>query len=120
MSKILVVDDEPDAMEALRVILELHGHHLSTALDGWEAFECVSGKTPDVVITDWKMPRLDGLGFCWLLRHNQPLSGVPVILVSSEEPPTGHRPRLYDAFIRKPIPVEQLLMLVASLASKQH
>lgn len=120
MSKILLVDNEPDALEALRMTLESQGHHMMTALDGWEAFELVSGRLPDVIITDWKMPRVDGLGLCRLLRHNQPSSGLPVILLSPDEPPTDHRSQLYDAYLRKPISVERLLALVSSLALRHH
>lgn len=120
MSKILVVDNEPEAVEALRTTLELQGHHMMTALDGWEAFELVSGKLPDVIITDWKMPRVDGLGLCRLLRHSQPSSGVPVILLSADEAPTDRRSLLYDAYLRKPVSVEHLLRLVSNLASRHH
>jgi CheY-like chemotaxis protein len=120
MSKILIVDNEPDAIEGLRLTLESEGHHLMTALDGWEAFEFVLGRLPDVVITDWKMPRVDGLGLCRLLRHNQPSSSLPVILLSGDEPPTDQRCQLYDAYLRKPVSVERLLTLVSSLVSKRH
>lgn len=120
MSKILLVDNEPEVIEALRIVLELQGHHMMTALDGWEAFELVSGRLPDVIITDWKMPRVDGLGLCRLLRHNLPARGLPVIMVSAEEPPADRRLQLYDAYLRKPVSIEQLLALVSNLASGRH
>jgi DNA-binding response OmpR family regulator len=120
MSRILLVDSEPDAIEALRITLESQGHHTMTALDGWEAFELVSGKAPDVVITDWKMPRVDGLGLCRLLRHNELSSGLPVILLSADEPPNDRRSQLYDAYLRKPIAIEHLLALVSAVLSRPH
>jgi CheY-like chemotaxis protein len=116
VSRILLVDNEPDAIEALRMCFELTDHHILTALDGWEAFEMASGKLPDLIITDWKMPRIDGLGLCQMLRHSHPLSGLPVILLSGEPPPAG-RARFYDAYVRKPIPVETLMQLVSRLLS---
>ncbi len=100
--------------------LESQGHRMMTALDGWEAFELVSGKLPDVIITDWRMPRVDGLGLCRLLRHNLPSCGLPVIMLSADEPPDDQRSQLYDAYLRKPISVEQLLALVSRLASARH
>jgi DNA-binding response OmpR family regulator len=120
MSTVLLVDNEPDAIEALRITFESQGHHTMTALDGWEAFELVSGKAPDVVITDWKMPRVDGLGLCRLLRHNQLSSGLPVILLSADEPPNDRRSQLYDAYLRKPIAIEHLLALVSAVLSRPH
>jgi len=119
MSKILLVDDEPELLEALRIGLELEGHHVMTALDGWEAFELLSGRLPDVVVTDWKMPRVDGLALCRLLRHNQPSSGLPVILVSADEPPPDNRLHLYDAYFRKPASVERLAALITNLLSQR-
>jgi CheY-like chemotaxis protein len=89
-----------------------------TALDGWEAFELVSGRLPDVIITDWKMPWVDGLGLFRLLRHDSLSSRLPVILLSSDEPPTDHRSQLCDAYLRKS--VERLLALVSSLALRHH
>ncbi|KXU83859.1 hypothetical protein CI15_25330 [Paraburkholderia monticola] len=118
MSRILVVDNEPEVIEALRITLEGYGHQMMTALDGWEAFELVSGKLPDVIITDWRMPRVDGLGFCRLLRHSQPFAGLPVILVSADEPPNDCRPQLYDAYLRKPVAIEELVALVSALVSR--
>lgn len=117
MSRILLVDNEPDVIEALRITLESRGHHTMTALDGWEAFELASGRLPDVVITDWKMPRVDGLGLCRLLRHNQPSADLPVILLSADEPPNDSRSQLYEAYLRKPIAIEELLALVSTLVS---
>jgi CheY-like chemotaxis protein len=120
MSRILLVDNEPDLVEVLRMCLESEGHHIMTALDGWEAFEMVSGRPPDLVITDWKMPRVDGLALCKLLRHTHPIAGLPVILLSGDPPPTDQRALLYDAYLRKPVPTERLLTLVSQLVSKQH
>lgn len=64
MSRILLVDNEPNAIEAVRFCLESASYHIITALDGWQAFEMASGRLPEVVTTDWKMPRVDGLRLC--------------------------------------------------------
>jgi CheY-like chemotaxis protein len=116
MSRILLVDNEPDLVEGLRVSLQTQGHHLLTALDGWEALELVTGKAPDVVITDWKMPRLDGLQLCRLLRQNQSCIGMPIIVMSGEPSPSDSRSLLYDAYLRKPVVVEEVLGIVATFA----
>jgi CheY-like chemotaxis protein len=120
MSRILLVDNDPDVIEGLRISLETEGHHLLTALDGWEAFEMVTGKAPDVVITDWNMPRLDGLQLCRLLRQNRSAVGLPIIVISGEPAPTDRRSLLYDAYLRKPVAVETILALVTNFSSKRH
>ncbi|MEZ2307215.1 response regulator [Paraburkholderia sp. RCC_158] len=113
MSRILLTGKEPQLIEVLRMCLESEGHHIMTALDGPEALEMVSGRLPDVVITDGKM--LDGPGLCKLLRHAHPGKGLPVILLSDGPPPTDpHGPR-FDAYVEKPVAVDQLLTVVSQL-----
>jgi len=81
---ILVVDDDGDIRLALEMILQYEGFEAWTARDGQEALdrlesEAAAGRRPALVITDLKMPRLDGLG---LLRELQSSGGPPVILIS--------------------------------------
>lgn len=120
MSRILLVDNEPDVIDALRIFLESEGHHTVTALDGLEAFEMAAGRQPDVVVTDWKMPHVDGLALCRMLRHSNPGAGLPVILVSGDLPPTDGRATLYDGFLRKPVPLEELSALISRLLAARH
>jgi CheY-like chemotaxis protein len=79
MSRLLLVGNEPHLIEVLRISLESDGHHIMTALDGLEAFEMVSGRLPNVVVTDSKM-------LCRLLRHAHPGMGLPVIVLELGEP----------------------------------
>lgn len=120
MSRILLVDNEPDVIDALRASLEVEGHHVLTALDGCEAFEVVTGRIPDLVVTDWKMPHVDGLALCRLLRENRFSVRLPVIVMSADPPPTDRRLVLYNAYIRKPVSVQEVLALVSSLTQSQH
>jgi CheY-like chemotaxis protein len=113
MSRILLVGKEPNLIEDLRVCLELRGHHTMTALDSLEALEMVSGRLPDVVVTDSKM--LDKLALSKLLRHADPGKGLPVILLSDGPQPTDRRAPRFDAYVQKPVVVEQLLTLVSQL-----
>ena len=113
MSRILLVSKEPHLIEALRLCLESKGHHTMTALDGMEALEMVSGKLPDMVVTDSKM--LDQLALSKLLRHTNPGKGLPAILLSDgPQPIDRHAPR-FDAYVQKPVAVEQLLTVVSQL-----
>ena len=111
MSRILLVGKEPHLIEELRVCLESKGHHTMTALDGLEALELVSGRPPDVVVTDCKM--LDKLALSKLIRHASPGKGLPAILLSDNPQPTDRHAPHFDAYVQKPVAVEQLLMLVS-------
>ena len=95
MSRVLLVDNEREEIEPLRLLLESERYHVATALDGWEAFELTNGRPPDIVVTDWHMPRVDGLTFCRMLRHANPTLRMPVILMSSEAPPADRGASLY-------------------------
>jgi CheY-like chemotaxis protein len=117
MSRVLLVDNEPEGIEAMRLLLESDQHHVITALDGWEAFEQTNSRAPDIVVTDWHMPRVDGLAFCRMLRHANPNSTMPVILLSSEMPPTDRSTSLYDRYLRKPVTPDELLQLIRRLVA---
>ncbi|WP_027803249.1 response regulator [Paraburkholderia dilworthii] len=118
MSRILLVSKESNLIEVLRLSLRSEGHHIMTALDGLEAFEMVSGRLPDVVVTDSKI--LDELALCKLLRHAHPDKRLPVILLSDAPPPTDQHASLFDAYIPKPVAVEQLLTLVSRMISERQ
>jgi CheY-like chemotaxis protein len=103
----------------MRLLLESAKHQVTTALDGLEAFEQATSRPPDIVVTDWHMPRVDGLMFCRMLRHANPTSGTPVILLSSDAPPADDEVFLYDWFMRKPVAPEELLQLIRRLVGSR-
>ena len=65
-SNILVVDDEPQITRVLKTALSSRGYAIRTASDGDEAVQVMKEWSPDLVITDLRMPNMDGLAFC---RH---------------------------------------------------
>jgi two-component system response regulator HydG len=80
-TKILIVDDEPSARSGLEKLLTMKGHRVELAEDGVEALERVNESAPDVVVTDLKMPRMDGLELVGKLREKH--ASVPVIVVTA-------------------------------------
>jgi two-component system, NtrC family, response regulator HydG len=79
--RVLVVDDEESARTGLQKLLRLDGYDVETAEDGVAALERVAERVPDVVVSDLKMPRLDGFGLLERLKAEQP--GLPVIVVTA-------------------------------------
>jgi CheY-like chemotaxis protein len=118
MSRILLVGKEPDLIEVLRLFLETEGHHIMTALDCLEALEMVSGRLPDIVVTDSKT--VDPIALCKLQRHAQPGESFPVILLSDGPQPTDPHASLFDAYVQKPVDVQQLLSLVSQLTIERQ
>ncbi|HYO58601.1 response regulator [Archangium sp.] len=87
MSTILLVDDEPDLLELYTDVLEVMGYQVVHAHDGLEALEKARQQRPDLVVTDWMMPRLDGVELCLRLLQEPGLEGLPIILHSSRRAP---------------------------------
>jgi len=78
--KLLVVDDSPDIVEILSATMEMFGHEIDAAYDGTEAVKRLQNNRYDVVITDAKMPIMDGFELCKFIKSQFP--GVYIIGIS--------------------------------------
>nr|WP_281364563.1 response regulator transcription factor [Nocardioides marinus] len=81
--QILVVDDDPDLSLLMTLFLRKHGHEVVTAGDGRAALERVRASTPDLVVLDWNMPHLDGLGLAAAVRGELGLTSLPLLMVTA-------------------------------------
>lgn len=115
-SKVLIVDDQESVREVLAECLELGGYELCLASNGDEGLRQLSEHRPDLVITDMRMPGMDGYEFCRLIRN---VSSVPIIMLTglAEAAPDAPSLNLVDAFIAKPVKIHELLAQVAALLS---
>lgn len=116
MITLLVVDDEFDAVTVLEMLLSLEGYRVITARDGHDALEKLANEIPDLIITDWMMPRMDGVELCRQVRRNPATASIPIILTSAArvvEPADAPRP--YDAALQKPIELVALLETIRRL-----
>lgn len=98
MSTILLVDDEPELLDLYTEVLELMDHRVLRAHDGREALEIAHERRPDLVVTDWQMPRMSGLELCQRLVQDEELCDVPIIMHSAATDP--HAPGV-KAFLSK-------------------
>jgi two-component system chemotaxis response regulator CheY len=81
--KILVIEDDPDARNLIETVLKLEGFVVTIAADGREGLDKVSLESPDLIITDISMPRLDGLSLIQLLRTMPLFRNVPILAITS-------------------------------------
>jgi DNA-binding response OmpR family regulator len=98
--RILVIEDDPYAREALTLLLDYYGYDVVAASNGTDGLELVSEVTPDLVVTDWRMPGLSGRALCVALRerrHTMPI----VVVTSADEVFANDQP--VNARLRKPI-----------------
>lgn len=83
MSRVLIVEDDPLYRRALEEPLLEEGHVVEVCANGQEALERVRATRPDVVVTDWEMPKMDGLTLCRLIKAIDDLRFTHVIMLSS-------------------------------------
>jgi two-component system KDP operon response regulator KdpE len=108
-TKILIVDDEPQILRALRAGLLAHGYDVSSAADGEEALDKAATELPDAVILDLNLPRLSGLDVCKALRE---WSAVPIIVLSVRDAERDKVTALdlgADDYLTKPFGTDELL-----------
>jgi CheY-like chemotaxis protein/anti-sigma regulatory factor (Ser/Thr protein kinase) len=120
MSKILVVEDDPHLTEIITQVLDLSGHSVITAVDGVEALEKLRQEEFDLMLTDVRMPRMDGLELLRRLPTELPHPPKVVVMTADDTPETLLRALREQAYqyISKPFDPEQLLQLVdGALAS---
>jgi len=110
---ILIVDDDDDIRELIKVFLEAEGYRVNGATDGLDAWEQVqSGLQPSLILLDLMMPRMDGEQFLKKLRSCH-LSEIPVIIlsgnISAKEKSSGLKA---SCFLTKPVEIDELLNAV--------
>ena len=81
--KILIVEDTPDISDALRQLIELHGHTAIVARGGFEALRKVKNEKPDLILLDLAMPDLNGEEVARQIRSDPAFAAIPILCVSS-------------------------------------
>ncbi len=120
---ILVVDDDPDLVETLAMMLESKGCEVGRAYDGIEGEETIKERRPDLVVLDIMMPRKDGYVLCGELKANEETRDIPVVLLTAvgEAVPSTkytHADGMSteaDEYIAKPVDTETLWGVVTDL-----
>ena len=82
--RILLVDDEMHILRAAEFKLKRSGYEIDCVEDGEQAWEAIQQQAPDLLITDFHMPRLDGLGLCRRVRENEATRQLPIIMLTAK------------------------------------
>jgi two-component system, chemotaxis family, chemotaxis protein CheY len=109
---ILVVDDDPDILDAVCDVLTGEGYRVARARNGREALERVSDERPDLILLDLMMPVMDGLAFARALKASGVTPPVPVVVISADGNPDHAAGVGAEAFLPKPFDLEALLAAV--------
>jgi DNA-binding response OmpR family regulator len=126
MTKILVVDDDPDLVESVTMILESRNHEVIQAYGGIEGLEKAKAEKPDAIILDVMMPDKDGYEVCKELKGDPEYSEIPILLLTavvSQISSSTYTSRMgmeteADDYIDKPVEPGELAKLVERLLAK--
>ena len=121
MAKLLVIDDEIQLVEMVKMRLEANGHEVITAYDGQEGLEKAKSENPELIMCDIMMPKMDGYKVCGLLKNDSRYSKIPIILFTAraqkEDEELGREVGA-DAYITKPFEPPVLLAKIDELLKK--
>lgn len=121
--RILVVDDSPFILELVKDILARSGYEVDKAVNGHEAMVSIGEDPPDLVLLDIIMPEMSGYQVCRLIRSDERLKALPVVMMTAKD---TQKDRFWglevgaDAYITKPIEEQSLIETVSSLLKEER
>ncbi len=119
--RLLLVDDEPKLLRALELTFRAEGFEVQTARTGAEALLRLAEAMPDLIISDIRMPGMDGYSFARKIRSSPRTSLIPIVFLTAkdrvEDRIQGFRTGV-DSYLTKPFEMEELLAVVASILSR--
>ena len=124
--RVLVVDDDPDLVESVKMMLENKSYEVITAYDGVEGLQRAKEDSPDLIILDVMMPNKDGYAVCHELKADPQYNGIPILLLTavvSEMSKTTYTHRMgmeidADDYIDKPVEPAELVKRAEALLQK--
>jgi DNA-binding response OmpR family regulator len=121
--KILVVEDDPDQLEVIRLSLKAAGFAIGTAANGTDALVKTRSILPDLIILDLMLPGLNGFDVCESLRRDPATASVPIIMLTGLSSQFGRFAGLESGandFLLKPFDPDQLVSKVEKLLSRVY
>jgi DNA-binding NarL/FixJ family response regulator len=119
--RLLVVDDEPKLLRAIATDLKCEGFEIDVARSGIEGLVLLAQRLPDLIISDIRMPGIDGYEFARRLRRNESTCLIPIIFLTAKD---SKRDRIegfrtgVDAYLTKPFEPDELLSIIASILQR--
>jgi two-component system alkaline phosphatase synthesis response regulator PhoP len=118
---ILLVEDEENLQEALKLNLELENYEVTSAYDGAEALKAVTAEHFDLIVLDVMLPEIDGITVCETIRLSNP--DIPILILSAKNSSADRILGLKkgaDDYLTKPFNLEELLLRVNKLIKKSE
>jgi DNA-binding response OmpR family regulator len=118
MSQILIVEDDLDIAELVKIYLDRAGHSAEIVTNGPDALARIRSSPPDVLILDWMLPGQGGLEICRLVRHDPVIARLPIIMLTARAEESDRIAGLEigaDDYVTKPFSPEELVARVGAL-----
>ena len=118
MKKILIVEDEHELLDLMKMRLTANNYEVIGACDGKEGYEKACKEKPDLILLDLMLPKIDGYWVCNLLKNDKRHENIPIIIVTAK---SGNENQELakkcgaDAYMQKPCDIEALLAKITSL-----
>ena len=120
MAVVLVVDDEYGITTLLEDVLTDEGHRVLTATNGQQALERAAEERPDVVLTDYMMPVMDGAALIRALANDEKIKEIPIAVMSSvPEATVRERCPAFAVYVFKPFRIYDVIDIVADLLGQR-
>lgn len=120
--RILIVDDEPEIIKAIKIRLKLSGHEVLGACDGQMALTKARKKKPDLIILDLLLPKMDGFQIYKALKANRATSHIPIIAYTAQNPEVVAEKGMEAVdivdFVLKPFDTQVLVLAVEKALRK--
>lgn len=116
--RLLLVEDEADLVEVVKIRLEANGYEVLTASDGQQALDRARGENPDLIILDLMLPKIDGYKVCRMLKFDEKYKHIPVIMFSARAQESDKKLGLEvgaDAYLTKPFDPVLLISKIKEL-----
>lgn len=118
MHRILIVDDEPNIVLALELLMKREGYAVHSVDDGQKAFDAVREFRPDLIILDIMMPKMDGYEVCQRIRADASLKDILIVMLTAKGREVEREKGLAlgaDYYITKPFSTRELMMKVKEI-----
>jgi len=112
---VLVVDDDPDILDAICDILDGEGYRVARARHGLEALERVDEEEPSLILLDLMMPVMDGLAFAQALRARPLARRIPIVVISADGNPQRAAAVGAQGYLAKPFDIDALMSHISRM-----
>ena len=122
MTRVLLVEDSEDVLYLLQLQLEWMGYAIDAAADATAGLEVAQRVRPDVIVSDLRMPDIDGLEFIRRVRRIQGLASIPAIALSGASMELDIQQAIANGFtahLAKPVEVSELAKLIDQLTARR-